>query len=293
MSLVHRGLGERGRAETGILLRVSKRVVIGVAIVLALAACSRGSTTASPGTQESTTSTSASTKTPPTNPAPPVATGPVPETIGSWKIIGETASVPAVPNAVFCLSPDPPAPCHRLDGAIDLGDYGSSDEILRVSIHLSPLSFTEAQFATNLAASPSCACRTTATTSAGRPAWVVDGSTRSGVFRFLATRMSDMAYASVLQWCGFVASCASAFPLDHASRLLADLAPTHITMKLVRWLRPADGQYRRVRVPFGDRACDLRTQFTNPTDSYNIAERVLTPIPISDLAKECTIGPAR
>jgi hypothetical protein len=103
--------------------------------------------------------------------------------------------------------------------------------------------------------------------------------------------MSDTAYASVLQWCGFVASCPSSFPLDHASRLLADLAPTHITMKLVRWLGPADGQYRKVRVPFGDRACDLKTQFTNPTESYSIAERILTPTPISELSPLCITGP--
>lgn len=199
--------------------------------------------------------------------------------------------MPAVPLAVFCLSPEPPAPCNRLDGAIDLGGYGSSDEILRVNVHLSPLSFTDAQFATNLATSPAAGVgRTTATTAAGRPAWVVEGSTRSGVFRFLATRLSDTAYASVLQWCGFVASCPSSFPLDHASRLLADLAPTHITMKLLRWLGPADGQYRRVRVPFGDRACDLKVRFFNPTESYGIAERVLTPTPIPDFRSLCMSG---
>ena len=165
---------------------------------------------------DSTTSTRATSRTPPRNPTPTTAPALVPDTIGSWRITGETPSVPAVPLSVFCLSPEPPAPCNRLDGARDLGGYGSSDEFLRVKVHLSPLSFTDAQFATNLAtASAAGVGRTTAATAAGRPAWIVEGSTRSGVFRFLATRLSDTAYVLFLQSCGF-AACRSSFPLDHA-----------------------------------------------------------------------------
>ena len=267
-------------------------VAIGVVIVLAVAACTRGSTATPSRTQESTASTHASTTTSSTEPLPPTAPALVPETIASWKIIGEAPSHPATPDAIFCVSPDPPALCDHLDGPVDLGGYGTGDETLGVTVHLSPVSFTDAQVATNLAtATNSCSCRTVETTTAdGRPAWVVQGSTRGGGFVFLVTRLSDTAYASVLQYCGF-GPCPSPFPLDHARQLVAELAPTRITMQLLRWLGPANATSRRLRVPFGDRACDLGgPQRTDSTAAYSIAEHVAVPVapgPISDFSQLC------
>jgi hypothetical protein len=214
-----------------------------------------------------------------------------PETIASWKIVGEAASSPATANAVFCLSPDPPAPCNRLDGPVDLGGYGTGGDALNVSVHLSPASFTDEQVALNLATASNCGCRTVATTTAGgRPAWVVQGSTRSGGFVFLVSRLSDTAYASILRSCGF-GPCPSAFPLDHARRLVPELAPTRITTQLLRWLGPATGTSRRLRVPFGDRACDQKdSNYTDATDGYSIAEHVVVfnPGPISGFSQLCT-----
>ena len=81
--------------------------------------------------------------------------------------------------------------------------------------------------------------------------------------------------------------------MDRARGLLAELAPTRIRMQLVRWLGPVkDGQARKVRVPFGDRACDLRTQFSDPIGTYSIAEHavLIRPTPLSDFARYCTTG---
>jgi hypothetical protein len=128
------------------------------------------------------------------------------------------------------------------------------------------------------------------TTADGRPAWVVQGSTRSGGFVFLVTRLSDRAYASLLQYCGF-GPCPSPFPLERARLLVSELAPTRITMQLLRWLGPVDGTSRRLRVPFGNQACDLSgPQYFDDTKAYNIAEHVAVylPGPISDFAELCT-----
>ena len=271
---------------------VPRGIAIVVVSVLVFAGCSRGSTAAPSRTHDSTSSTSASTTTSSTKPLPPTAPALVPETIESWKITGEAASYPAKPNAVFCVSPDPPAQCDRLDGPIDLGGYGTGDEALGVTVHLSPVSFTDAQVATNLTtATNSCSCRTVETTTAdGRPAWVVEGSTRSGGFVFLVTRLSDTAFVSVKQGCGF-GPCPSPFPLDHARQLVAELTPTRITIQLLRWLGPTHATSRRLRVPFGDRACDLGgPQRTDSTDGYSIADHVTVPAsgPISDFSDLCT-----
>jgi hypothetical protein len=211
----------------------------------------------------------------------------VPEYIASWKVAGEAVSVPGTASAIFCHDPDPPEPCNRLDGSIAVGRDGTPDDTVSVSIHLSPLSFTDEQFVANLEDS-SIADVTAATTAAGRPAWIVGGSTRSGVFRFLVTRMSDTAYATVLQWCGFLAHCPAPFPLERARLLLANLEPTRIEMTLVRWLGHASGGYRTVRVPFGNRACDRTVQYWDPIATYSIADRVVSPLGPIDGSEWCT-----
>ena len=126
-----------------------------------------------------------------------------------------------------------------------------------------------------------------ATTAGGRPAWIVTGITRSGGSIFLVTRLSDTAYASALHWCGD--SCGP-FPLAHARRLLAHLAPMPIKMSLARWIGTANGQYRTLRIAFDGRGCDLKTRFTDPTSRYSIGERVLATTLISDFAPLCRTG---
>ncbi len=62
-------------------------------------------------------------------------------------------------------------------------------------------------------------------------------------------------------------------------------------MQLLRWLGPTDGTSRRLRVPFGDRACDLGgPQRTDSTDGYSITEHIAlgNTGPISDFSQLCT-----
>jgi hypothetical protein len=101
--------------------------------------------------------------------------------------------------------------------------------------------------------------------------------------------LSDAAYVSILENCGF-GPCPSPFPLDRARQLVADLVPTRITVQLLRWLGPVNSTSRKLRVPFGDRACDLRgPQSPDSFEGYNIADRVVVvpPYPFTEFSSLC------
>jgi hypothetical protein len=268
---------------------VRRAVLIGVVVAVVLAACTRGSTPESSPASDATTSSTTTTNTTPTTTtrsAPPTVAAPPLGTIQSWKVAGEEPTKEGTPNAIFCLSPDPPAPCRQLDGAIDLGWFGAGERSLDVRVHFTPMTFNPEQFATNVTGR----YESTATTVGNRPAWVVAASIRSGNDTFLVVQMTGTAYASALAHCSPSTICPQ-FPLADAQRLLGNLAPTEVTVPVARWLGKPSGRSRSILIPFGERACRVRYPiYADRSQTISIPEDVITTI--SGLDSLCRSGGA-